>query len=200
MEGLSFLENGPYSFSLATGTTLGLSGPSGIGKTQLLRAIVDTVPHEGEVYLDEQPCVEFEAPQWRRLVCLVPPDSVWWHDRVEGHFPDIHQSSSFIEWFEELGFAQDVTSWQVSRLSTGERQRLALLRALVNEPRVVLLDEPTSALDPYHTGKMEELLQNYQQEYGAPIIWVTHDREQLHRVAHKAFVVHKKSLEIIDRW
>ncbi len=198
VKGLSFLDNGPYSFSVASRKTLGLCGPSGIGKTQLLRALVDVIPHTGEIFLDGVPCSKFEAPLWRKLVTYVPPDSAWWHDRVKDHFPDIHHNTSLEGWIDDLGFSIDVMSWQVSRLSTGERQRVALLRALVNKPRVLLLDEPSSALDSYYTEKMEQLLNKYQDDYSVPIIWVTHDRDQLQRIAHGAFSVEKTNLVSIE--
>jgi ABC-type iron transport system FetAB ATPase subunit len=194
VDSLAFLENGPYSFSVGEGECLGLSGQSGIGKSQLLKSIVDLIPHSGEVYLDGVACAAIPAPQWRRQVALVPAESYWWYDRVEQHFP--HPQHPFLSggWLEQLGFPLEVTTWQVSRLSTGERQRLALLRALVNEPRVLLLDEPTSGLDPFYTARFEEILLAYQQQKRSAFIWVTHDREQLLRVAGKAYLVEKNGL------
>ncbi len=195
VEGLHFLENGPYSFSLPPGVTLGLSGPSGIGKSQLLRAIVDIIPHTGEMYLDGVPCSQYAAPHWRKLVAYVPPDSVWWKDRVQEHFPGAVDEIQLGSWLEELSFSMDVMNWQVSRLSTGERQRIALLRALLNSPSVLLLDEPSSALDPFLTEKLEKLVQAYQEKHDVPIIWVTHDREQLLRISDRAMIVEKDGLQ-----
>ncbi len=194
VEKLSFLDKGPYSFTLEAGKTLGLSGLSGIGKTQMLRALVDTIPHTGEVYLGEYPCSGLEAPLWRKLVALVPADSVWWYDRVGEHFPASSPTSPLPGWLDQLGFPGAVLQWQISRLSTGERQRLALLRALTTEPNVLLLDEPTSALDAYHTNQMEMLIKEYQQMHDAPVIWVTHDGQQLQRVADRALVMKKAGL------
>ncbi len=198
VEGVRFLDNGPYSFTLAPRMTLGLSGPSGIGKTQLLRAIVDIIPYTGKICLDGVACSQFAAPLWRKLVTYVPPDSAWWYEKVKEHFPEAAVEEQLNGWLEELGFSMDVMNWQVARLSTGERQRIALLRALINQPRVLLLDEPSSALDPCFTEKMEELLQTYQRQSEAPIIWVTHDKEQLYRVADKALTVEKNCLTNLE--
>lgn len=198
IEGLGFLDNGPYSFSLGVGKTLGLSGPSGVGKTQLLRAIVDIIPHRGEVYLDDVPCRDFTAPLWRKRIAYVPPDSAWWFDKVKEHFPDNKEGPSVFSWVDQLGLSKEVMEWQVSRLSTGERQRIALLRALINRPDVLLLDEPSSALDGHFTQKMEELIAIYQRENGVAVIWVTHDKEQLCRVADLAYVVEKNRLTRLE--
>jgi ABC-type iron transport system FetAB ATPase subunit len=195
VDGLCYLNNGPYSFSVQKGKCIGLSGKSGIGKSQLLKSIVDLIPHTGEVFLDGVACSQVDAPHWRRQVALVPAESFWWYDTVQGHFPDLDHRFLTCGWLFDLGFEPSVMTWQVARLSTGERQRLALLRALINEPRVLLLDEPTSGLDPLYAARYETILSQYRRQYGAPLIWVTHDREQLFRVADTAYLVEKNGLQ-----
>ena len=75
--------------------------------------------------------------------------------------------------------------WQVSPLSTGEKQRLALLRLLANQPRALLLDDPTASLDAPNVGNAEALIHDYQQQQQAPVIWVSHDSAQIQRVADR---------------
>jgi ABC-type lipoprotein export system ATPase subunit len=70
----------------------------------------------------------------------------------------------------------------VARLSTGERQRLAILRALARGPRALLLDEPTGALDSETRALVEAMLRR-QLDAGTPILMVTHDRSQAERLA-----------------
>ncbi len=91
------------------------------------------------------------------------------------------------EWLEQLGFSGQVLEWEVRRCSTGERQRLALLRLLANRPRALLLDEPTASLDPAGVGRMEALLEQYRIRHGAAVLWVSHDPEQIRRVATRHF-------------
>ncbi len=192
--GVLFLENGPYSFSLKAGECLGLSGRSGVGKTQLLRAIADLIPFTGTVCLHGVSSLDIPAPQWRRRVGMVPADPCWWYDIVGMHFPAC-QNSCFIEsTLAELGFGKDALEWQVSRLSTGEKQRLALLRGLVLKPAVLLLDEPTSGLDSFYTTKVENLISSLQESADTTVVWVSHDREQLQRVSTRRLRVEKSEL------
>jgi ABC-type iron transport system FetAB ATPase subunit len=95
---------------------------------------------------------------------------------------------------QALGFTTEVMQWQVSRCSTGERQRLALIRLLCNQPRVLLLDEPTASLDPANVGKAEQLLKEYLQANAAAAIWVSHDPEQVKRVANRQIVIERDQI------
>ena len=178
VENLSFLSLGPFRFCLAGGQCLGITGPSGSGKTLLLRALADLDPHTGEVFLDGVAAGALPAPQWRRQVGLLPAESAWWADTVGAHFDGVAPP-----WLDRLGFAPEVLHWEIARLSSGERQRLAFLRLLVGQPAVLLLDEPTANLDAENTNRLEDLVRCYREERGAAVVWVTHDLEQLRRVA-----------------
>jgi len=80
-------------------------------------------------------------------------------------------------------------SWDVQRLSTGERQRLAIARLLARTPEALLLDEPTGSLDPDNVERMEHLLAQYRSDRGAPVLWVSHDPDQAERVATRQFTL-----------
>ena len=84
--------------------------------------------------------------------------------------------------------------WTVSRLSTGERQRLALLRLLGNQPEALLLDEPTASLDVANVGQVENMINEYRRENDVPVLWVTHDPNQAKRVADRRFEISTTSL------
>lgn len=186
---LSFLGNGPYDITLGGGECVGLTGRSGIGKTQLLRAVADVIPHEGDCSLNGTLCSSFSPPLWRKMVTLLPAESFWWYDTVGAHFENAPLQPEFQDLFSKLGFSQDVMSWQISRLSTGERQRLALIRTLMNKPRVLLLDEPTSALEKKMVAVVEEILAGICSLQRISCLWVSHDLEQLFRVAARVYRV-----------
>jgi len=178
VESLGLHDVGPFSLEVEDGVCIGLSGPSGSGKSLFLRAIADMEPHTGQVYLEGVEQGQVPAPQWRLQVGLLPAESMWWFDTVGEHFSDTNESQ-----ISRLGFEPSIMKWPVSRLSSGERQRLALLRLLENRPRVLLLDEPTANLDEENTARVEALLYDYRLESGAAVLWVGHQKAQLHRIA-----------------
>jgi len=119
---------------------------------------------------------------------MLPAESDWWHDDVGSHFDD-EITPNEILLLQQLGFDLDIMHWSIERLSTGERQRLAIFRLLVNRPAALLLDEPTASLDPKNISRVESLLQNYWQENLLPTIWVSHDNHQLQRIANRQMVM-----------
>ncbi len=191
---LSFLGNGPYSMDIGPGECIGLTGRSGVGKTQLLRAVADVIVHEGDCFLGDDACSSVAAPEWRKRVAMVPAESFWWHDTVGAHFDNKSQTAALRILLENLGFDTDVMGWRISRLSTGERQRLALVRSFMNHPRVLLLDEPTSALDKEMVAVVEAMVLDFCVGTQCICLWVGHDLEQLFRVATRVYRVEKKGL------
>lgn len=186
---LQILALEPWSFSLTNGECLFLSGASGSGKTRLLRAVADLDPHEGDMQLDGISYLGMPAHEWRKKVAFVPAESQWWCAQVGGHFEQYDR-----ELLTDLGFKEDVMSWEVARLSSGEKQRLALLRALAQHPSVLLLDEPTANLDQHCTEVIERTVQHYRQHTGMGVIWVSHDAAQLARITQHGWTIQGSQL------
>jgi ABC-type iron transport system FetAB ATPase subunit len=136
----------PLSFEVADRECLAVEGASGAGKTLLLRAIADLDPAPGQVFVDGAEHIEMPAYEWRRRVRYCAAEPQWWTDTPRGCFSE--PSSRLARLMQSLDVEAELLDRPISALSTGERQRLALVRALVDEPRVLLLDEPTSALPP----------------------------------------------------
>jgi UDP-glucose/iron transport system ATP-binding protein len=180
------------SFDLAEGACVAVRGPSGAGKTLLLRALADLDPNRGEVTLDGQARTAMPAPRWRRLVTYLAAEPAWWADTVGEHFSDWAVAAPLVL---ALGLPEDCRNWAIARASTGERQRLSLARGLAHGPRVVLLDEPTSGLDDDARRRAEQLLLE-RFAAGLSALWVTHDDAQARRVAQRCLrVEHGRAIE-----
>jgi ABC-type iron transport system FetAB ATPase subunit len=174
----------PIDLHLQAGECHTLSGPSGSGKTRLLRALADLDPAQGEVSLNDQERSTFSAPQWRSKVGLLLAESGWWLERVGDHFMQPET-----ELFERLELPREAINWEVNRLSSGERQRLSLIRLLSNRPQVLLLDEATANLDQANTAKVEALIADWRAQNQAAVLWVSHDPQQRQRISDCSWLI-----------
>ena len=174
---------GPFDLSLAPGECLAITGPSGSGKSLFLRMIADLDPSEGHVFLDGTERRSMNAPAWRRHVVYNAAEPGWWHESVAAHFPG--EAMAFAATMApRLALAPSLLDGQVLQLSTGERQRMALTRALALDSPVLLLDEPTGALDQETTQLVEAVLRE-RLAAGVTIAMVTHSPEQAARLGHQ---------------
>ncbi|MEC9367980.1 MAG: ATP-binding cassette domain-containing protein [Pseudomonadota bacterium] len=175
----------PVSFQVAGGECLAIQGPSGSGKTLLLRAIADLDPADGEIALGGENSRSLTGSAWRRRVRYLAAEPAWWADSVAAHFAAPEKARKRAA---SLGLPSGIFDRPVARLSAGERQRLALLRALEGDPRVLLLDEPTAALDAASTRHVERLLKSLLKK-GRILLLVSHAPRQAKRLARRKLVL-----------
>ena len=179
----------PLSFEVADGECLAVEGPSGAGKTRLLRAIADLDPAPGQVFLDGVERNELTAAAWRKSVRFCAAEPAWWTPSVRPVLmpPEAGGRGKLDPKCErllgQLGLNAKLASQPVASLSTGERMRFALARALIDEPKVLLLDEPTASLDPASGALVEELIK-FLLLSGRIVLLVSHDARQIERLAH----------------
>lgn len=181
----------PVSLDLAAGECAAITGPSGSGKSLLLRQVADLDPGHGEIELDGAPRSGMHGYQWRRQVIYCQAEAGWWDDRVAPHFTD---RALAVDLLARMGLAAEKMDALVQELSTGERQRAALARALALSPRALLLDEPTAALDPAATELVEAELRRYL-DGGAAILMVTHNPDQARRMGRRGWRMEQGRLE-----
>ena len=189
LEDLSVGALEPVSLTIAAGEVVCVSGASGSGKTRLLRAVADLEPHGGDCLLGDIRQSETPAHRWRGQVMMLPAETHWWHETVGEHF-DADASDAL----KALALPPSATEWSIDRLSSGEKQRLALIRALLREPRALLLDEPTANLDSDSIRRVERWLLEVIERRKLPTLWVAHDADQIGRVAHRRFRIRDNRL------
>ncbi|WP_084205666.1 ABC transporter ATP-binding protein [Thiomicrorhabdus chilensis] len=167
------------SFSVPAEQLVLLYGVSGTGKSVLMRALADLIVHEGEVLLDGVEQRGLCPENWRRQVMYFSAETAWWRETVEEHFETLPSA----ETLHKLGLDNDYLKRSVNSLSSGEKQRLALLRGLLYEPRVLLLDEITANLDFDSALDVEKMVLDYSRQHQAGVLWVSHDQAQQKRLA-----------------
>jgi ABC-type iron transport system FetAB ATPase subunit len=182
VEHLRIGELPPLSFEVADGGCLAVEAPSGTGKTRLLRAIADLDPAPGHVFLDGAERNEVPPAHWRRAVRYCPAEPAWWTETARAAFPASTDEARIERLLHCLALEKSILDRPIAVLSTGERQRLAMTRALIDEPSVLLLDEPTASLDPQTAALVDELIR-YQLLAERSVILVSHDPEQIARLA-----------------
>lgn len=183
-------------FNLAAGASLGLAGPSGAGKTSLLHCLAGIEkPTSGSILWGDSDLVvrsPRELAAWRReqiglvfqdfhLVeglsaldnVLLPINFSGW--RVP---PTLRERASAL--LDRVGL--NMPQRRAELLSRGERQRVAVARALLHSPPIVLADEPTASLDPANRDIIGSLLLDLVREHGATLVVVTHETDLLARL------------------
>ena len=181
------------SLSLAPGARLTLSGPSGCGKTTLLRVLAGLdLPQGGRVHCAGELATDGRRqllPPWRRGVQMVFQDLGLWPARtVRQNVLDAARASGQSNpqsaadgLLDRLGLAS-AAARKPGSLSGGEARRLALARALVTRPRVLLLDEPFTSLDPSAREAGFTILDQILHETDAAVLLVTHDAWEAERL------------------
>lgn len=160
----------------------------------LLRAMADLIPHQGELYLNDIPCSSMRPSEWRKRVAYASAESAWWQDQVVDHYINPPKDTLLAS----MGFERDVLNWSVSRLSSGEKQRLGLIRSLLNDPEVLLLDEPTASLDTENIQRVEALITTWQEQNRSVVVWVSHTKAQIERVANRLWQLENQHITELE--
>ena len=197
---------GISSLNIMRGEVLAIVGPSGAGKSTLLRLLnFLEPPTSGKIIFDDHP-VPRDPPlnllrrvttvfQYPQLLSRSAADNVAYGLRIRGHSRvDVRVEEALAQ----VGLAE-MAAVQVGNLSGGEKQRVAMARALALEPEVLLLDEPTANLDPYNVRLIEELVAERNTSHGTTIVLVSHNVFQARRLAQRcALLLEGQLIEVAE--
>jgi ABC-2 type transport system ATP-binding protein len=177
---------GPFSLSLAKGERVAMTGPNGSGKSTILRCVVGTVePTEGELSvaghpggsLEAKACMGVSLSQERSFdLRLTGQTNLLLYSRLR-HETKVDAEEAVRALVAELGL-DEIVALRVDQCSTGMVQQLALARALLGEPSLLLLDEPTRSLDEAAVERLWGALERRSQ---AAVVIATHRQEDIAR-------------------
>ena len=189
----------PVSFDLKAGETLGIIGESGCGKTTLAKAVMHLIDAEGRLKING----EAWTRESRRDIQMVFQDPFGAFnprmnvfnivsEALRVHEPDLSRAEMrqrVQDVLRQVGLPEDALERYPHAFSGGQRQRLAIARAIIVRPKILVLDEPTSALDVQWQQQILELLADLQKKHGLSLIIISHDLAVIRALSHRVMVL-----------
>ena len=199
------------SFSISSGEIFGFLGPSGAGKTTTINILTGQLPPDGgEVKILGKDCIQLTSDDFLKLGIM--SDNVGFYDRLS-----LYDNLLFFAKFHNVEIAYldhllkrlklyDDRFNKAEKLSTGMKQRMLLIRAILHSPKVIFLDEPTSGMDPTLSQIVHELLLEIKNS-GATIFLTTHNMDEATKLCDSIALLHEGKIveqgsprEIIDKY
>ena len=199
------------NLKIKDGEFMVLVGPSGSGKTTMLKMINRLLePTDGNIYMDDKRIKDYNQRDLRlstgyvlqqialfpnltvaENIAIIPEMKGWNKDKIKQNTAEI---------LEMVGLpAKEYAGRFPSMLSGGEQQRVGIVRAIIGEPRILLMDEPFSALDAISRKQLQVLTKKLHYEFGVTIIFVTHDTDEALLLADRIAVLQNGQICQIDK-
>jgi len=187
------------NLSIYRGEVIAVIGKSGTGKSVLLKHIIGLMEQDsGQILIDGKPRYQLSSKSkksfYQELSYMFQDNALFdfmnVYDNIalplleNKNFPKKHVKEKVFTRIEQLGLNGTQEKFP-GQLSGGMRKRVALARALVTDPKIVLFDEPTTGLDPVRKRKVHSMIQEYQQQFGFTAVIVTHDIPEIFDVAQR---------------
>lgn len=189
------------SMDINDGELTVLIGPSGCGKTTTLKMINRLIPaSKGDIFIDEKNIEEMDKVQLRRnMGYVIQQGGLFPHMTIRQNIEIIERMEKkdpekIVENTKKLMKMVDLDPDQFldrypTELSGGQRQRIGVIRALANDPDIILLDEPFSALDPVTRSSLQDELIELQSKVGKTMVFVTHDMDEAIKIADRICIM-----------
>ena len=199
------------NLKIKDGEFMVLVGPSGSGKTTMLKMIKRLLePTDGNIYMDDKRIKDYNQRDLRlstgyvlqqialfpnltvaENIAIIPEMKGWNKDKIKQNTAEL---------LEMVGLpAKEYAGRLPSMLSGGEQQRVGIVRAIIGEPRILLMDEPFSALDAISRKQLQVLTKKLHNEFGVTIIFVTHDTDEALLLADRIAVLQNGQICQIDK-
>ena len=199
------------NLKIKDGEFMVLVGPSGSGKTTMLKMINRLLePTDGNIYMDDKRIKDYNQRDLRlstgyvlqqialfpnltvaENIAIIPEMKGWNKDKIKQNTAEL---------LEMVGLPADEYAGRLpSMLSGGEQQRVGIVRAIIGEPRNLLMDEPFSALDAISRKQLQVLTKKLHNEFGVTIIFVTHDTDEALLLADRIAVLQNGQICQIDK-
>ena len=199
------------NLKIEDGEFMVLVGPSGSGKTTMLKMINRLLePTDGNIYMDDKRIKDYNQRDLRlstgyvlqqialfpnltvaENIAIIPEMKGWNKDKIKQNTAEL---------LEMVGLpAKEYAGRFPSMLSGGEQQRIGIVRAIIGEPRILLMDEPFSALDAISRKQLQVLTKKLHNEFGVTIIFVTHDTDEALLLADRIAVLQNGQICQFDK-
>jgi ABC-2 type transport system ATP-binding protein len=184
------------SLEVAAGEIVALLGPNGAGKTTTLRVLAGLIAaSSGQVHVEGEPMVAASAAHLRRRIGFLTETPGLWDDLtvwqnlvIHARLHELDQPDAAVRRALDLFDIGNRRGDSAARLSKGLKQRVAIARCLLHDPRIVLLDEPTAALDPESARDVREMILCLRTR-GCAVLVCTHNLDEVERIADRVAVL-----------
>ena len=194
------------NLKIPAGSTLGIVGESGAGKTTLIKAVLALVDFQGDIVMLDKNLRKLSRKDLKKFkvnIGLVAQDpfsslspkmkvSEIVTEMLDIHYPNMSKTEKhnlLLNAMEEVELEPEHINRFPFEFSGGQRQRLAIARAIIHQPNIIILDEPTSALDKTLQDNILNLLQNLQKKKSLTFIFVSHDLNVIASVSDQILVL-----------
>ena len=192
------------SFKVDKGKIIGLLGPNGCGKTTTIGMMLGLIkPSSGSVIISGQN-IEYNRTRLLEKMNFISPYvelpkklTVEENLKVYGRLYGVKNLIDKISYLMEKLNLIDFKSRKTGELSSGQKNRVSLAKALINDPEILLLDEPTASLDPDVGDYIRGFIENYASNQDATILLASHNMNEVERLCHEVLMM--KDGKIIDK-